>query len=130
MGGRAVSNYPPGVTGNEPEIAGYDEGVRHVECDEEATAVYAHEVKSLVSEAAFRLEIAARSASEGVLAESLPVVVERIARQMRSDVLALAEAEETVECGFVGEVDVVYGADRTAFAWDCPRCGYEHEEED
>lgn len=35
----SLSNYPPGVTGNEPEIAGYDEiPWTCSECDTEGTA--------------------------------------------------------------------------------------------
>ena len=37
MEARLVSNYPPGVTGREPEIAGLGEGVAKVECGKPAT---------------------------------------------------------------------------------------------
>ena len=56
-----MSNYPPGVTGSEPEIAGYDEkdGLQEVECGNDpctyalevgTSEVYSHGIVTWVAE--------------------------------------------------------------------------------
>jgi len=56
-----MSNYPPGVTGSEPEIAGYDEkdGLQEVECGNDpctytlevgTTEVYSHGIVTWYAE--------------------------------------------------------------------------------
>lgn len=40
-------HYPPGVTGREPEIAGYPERTEKVECRNVGTAHFRHELKEM-----------------------------------------------------------------------------------
>lgn len=96
-----MSYYPPGVTGNEPEIAGYPEARLRLACDHDTVdMVPSHWVSEVIR--------------DGV-----------------SGLLDLIEAEDEsvdAECGFEGEVDVVI-VDGILAQWTCPRCGQDVESE-
>lgn len=98
--------YPPGVTGMEPEIAGYPEGTMNVECQ--------HTTDTLVRKAV--LEAATDAWERGLNINDLIPILE----EMQHDPDGV--------CMFDGEVEVQY-VDRTTFVWECPMCGHEHEEE-
>lgn len=121
-----MSAYPPGVTGMEPEIAGYPEGTMNVECSSTGATLMAYEVHAAVNDLSFRLEVAAKNAA--AMQKPLPDVVLQIAQQLRDDLGGLEEAEESQDCDFEGEVDVVFTS-RTTYEWECPRCGNEQEGE-
>lgn len=45
-----MSNYPPGVTGNEPQIAGYPERGENVECKNTGVVHFRHEMQETVGD--------------------------------------------------------------------------------
>lgn len=94
--------YPPGVTGNEPEIAGYPETSEDVECaEDDVIFLTAHQVHEILAEQ-----------GEWAVAEAVGYPSIQVKQE---------------ECGYAGTVDgqVVDGV----FVWDCPRCGAEQEME-
>lgn len=95
-------NYPPGVTGYEPEIAGYEEVNLIVDCDNEALeTVSRDDVLSMVWD--FE-DIGAIPAEQ----------IERLHTYY-------------VPCEYSGYVTgYIVGA---GVEWDCPRCGKTHTEE-
>lgn len=114
-----MSAYPPGVTGNEPEIAGLHESVMEVSCRrDEAVTLYRYQVLDLVDSVLQRVR-GYRTVSANLGAVT---VVERL----REDLLALDEASSP--CDWEGAADVVW-ADRTTFTWTCPQCGSDWEDE-
>lgn len=96
-----MSNYPDGVTGNEPQIAGYLEISEDVECEEEVLFLTPYQVGEILSEH-----------GEWAVAEAVGYLSEQVKQE---------------ECGYFGTVDghVVNGL----FVWVCPRCGYEQQTE-
>lgn len=109
------SNYPPGVTGNEPEIAGRPVRTMNVDCEEDdVTFISAQEVLEALMKA--RDEMTHRGA--GLTPRSAVDFVEELIDQI--DVVER-------ECYWSGEVEVEVEGD-TAY-WDCPRCGQSNEYE-
>ena len=96
-----MSNYPDGVTGNEPQIAGYLEVSEDVECEEEVLFLTPYQVEEILSEH-----------GEWAVAEAVGFLPGQVKQEV---------------CGYAGFVDghVVNGL----FVWVCPRCGSEHETE-
>lgn len=107
-----MSNYPPGVTGMEPEIAGYPEVDMEVECaDTDAPLLGAFEVVRLIQDE----------------------LIVQMGREARGDTPNWSEwvwkvldeiedlVEMTGECGWNG-VTTTQIADGEA-QWSCPRCG-------
>lgn len=92
-----MSNYPPGVSGNEPEISGWPEAEMELSCTNGA----------------------ARWLSRRLVIEMLEREPSRLA-----DPVEDWEALEA-ECDFEGPVDaqIVEGV----ACWDCPKCGSENE---
>lgn len=106
-----MTNYPPGVTGNEPEIAGYPERTEKVECRSTTTAYYRREVLDLIEDVR---RTCATTDQIGVVA------------QMREGLDRLTDTDE-IDCDWSGEIEGwVDGYD---FVWDCPRCGDEQRED-
>jgi hypothetical protein len=111
-----VSNYPPGVTGNEPQIAGYPEGARVMTCSKYFDGAKIAPVHLGDELLAIQLLIQEGKTDAAVAA------VTRLTR----DALDMPEAEET-ECGFEGEADCMFG--EGMIWWTCPRCDQENETE-
>lgn len=102
------SNYPPGVTGNEPEIAGYPEREAERECGATAAFVPREQLIAL---------------------RSLDRTVSTAIRQQVRRVLAWAdEYEQEHDCAYSGPV-TLFDAGLGVATWTCPACGAEHEEE-
>jgi hypothetical protein len=112
-----VSNYPPGVTGNEPQIAGYPEQDMEVECGNSlGRFLGVHQVRTLL------VEMQDQFRSMGVSNAGSPVAA------MHEVLDALDDQEETVAaCQWSGTVTAQI-ADGEAW-WDCPMCGAEQSEE-
>lgn len=117
-----MSNYPPGVTGREWQIAGPDyEGPMMRRCEADDVRWVAAVVVTSRMQEIQRLTEMRKDALRPDYFDT------EIARQ----VAALLEPpdEQVTEgpCEWEGEVDVqVYG---TTATWDCPRCGTTHEDE-
>ena len=113
-----MSNYPPGVTGRELEIAGPSwEGHVDRACDEPDV-----QIRMVTAEVASLIEkwLNVRGA------DSEPMAKERMLR-------ALMQAQDPWEitmenCPFESEVEA--WAHRGMLHWTCPLCGTEHEEDD
>lgn len=118
-----MSNYPPGVTGREFEIAGPDyEEDRHLACEAEGVAV-------AVVDAGAR--VALKQSTEYV-ANALAALdsgdAETAARWLRNASarlpMAVAEVVDIGVCPFEGDVTVAgYHGEET---WTCPLCETEH----
>lgn len=128
-----MSNYPPGVTGNELEIAGYDEREMYVECQKEVKLfVVDQALKSKLASLKIRVE---GSTTWGSLKEN-PDTIEACHRQLaylkktvlqlNRDVYDLPTVE--VACPFEDEV-MVYAHPSVGAHWACPVCDTEHEYE-
>lgn len=102
------NNYPDGVTGNEPEIAGYPEGSMAVTCASSADLVTLHAVKELVE------DLTRRYHSNPTLA--LADIADGL-----DNLLVIAG-----DCEWEGNVEGYY-ADGVVFIWTCPNCGAENE---
>lgn len=117
-----MSNYPPGVTGNEPAIAGYPEGNYSAPtCNgylpDDTRAV----TLGLISDLADVQHMIGRGDPNA------QVKLERI----RLEMLDMPKAVD-VECGFEGDVDASWDGDRRGngtYFWTCPRCGSEQTDE-
>jgi len=111
-------SYPPGVTGNEYEIAGPDwEGTLEVTCpnEEARLEVVSKDVAEILDE--YRTALLAENGDE--VFRQLRALKNQIAYEVRGTV--------TAPCPFVGEVDAA--AFRGQTWWTCPVCGAENEEE-
>lgn len=97
-----MSNFPPGVTGNEPQIAGVPEGTRYVKCPSMCCAS--------------RLTVTVRSAVQAreVVALGAPVA------WRLSDY-----GVDEIECPFEGAVDGYFDGDEFVMYGECPVCGDE-----
>lgn len=139
------SNYPPGVTGFEPQIAGYPERVRHVTCDrQDAEWMSAAAVHRLVASVRRRsndtdarvseLLDAARDTRDRGEAESYRRVdsLRAAERHFVRSAVALIDGVEVVDrpCTFDGRVDGYVDPVGRSFSWTCPECGTEHEDEE
>lgn len=114
-----MSNYPPGVTGNEPQIAGLGERVAEKECLEylPTVSLLAEDTKTWIKHLAELLE---RGASDQAIKSAAKYLV-RSAEQFKFDY-------PIEECPYRGPVDIQY--DRYMEYWECPVCGTDHEDED
>lgn len=128
-----LSNYPPGVTGNEPQIAGGTDVVVEVTCGAEPFDVYpAAAVDDLLRSLAdvlngrrtVRTEVRGRwreeTETEQVLRAKNRLAVALIG-------VAAMKFEQPEPCRFVGQVDaeVFEGT----LCWECPSCGTKHEDD-
>lgn len=107
-----MSAYPPGVTGNEPEIAGNPEVTMVMDCDS-LTDLYAKQPL---------VDLQARA--EEALAGRRSKDVEKVLREF---VEAVRNGDTQADCcAFSGEVEGAL-VDRDTFVWTCPWCGTDHE---
>ena len=115
-----MSNYPPGVTGNEPQIRGWDDEIDEtVECGKGGyvkvfTADADREIKRIK---ALLAEIA-EGAKPASLAATLVVNLDYLVKYH-------IEGVEVEDCPFTGDVTVCWSGKRGY--WTCPLCGSEHE---
>lgn len=123
-----MSDLPPGVSGREPQITGYDESEEPVLCLEPGpllvlTADAAEEVRSL------RRQVE-RSRNLGSILDVLgePGARSALREQQILDLAELLEAAPVVEasCPFAGIVTVRSHPDTGAW-WECPVCGRTQE---
>lgn len=107
-----MSNYPPGVTGMEPQIRGCDEAEAEVECDSygKVWVVNKTDIEFWVAEAFRRIRDGKSVA--GCLSN------------IQADIEMGFEVE--VDCEFKGKVDAQFMGVRL---WTCPLCNTEHEDE-
>lgn len=117
------SNFPPGVSGNEWQIAGPDHEIDDTrECKSEGVTV-----KTITDFALLNLdhalEILSGFESKGKPLTSLHAVTAYI-QAAKGDVL---EGEIVGECPFVGVVTVTYY--QGTETWECPVCRTLHENE-
>lgn len=109
-----MSNYPPGVTGFEPEIAGYDEFEQSLDCGAEWEGEF--------------------MAPEGVVLVSSALLVEDSSRRdelLRSALGMIVDV--SIPCEWSGVATVYWSGGQGT--WECPRCGksdtvYPDEEEE
>jgi len=107
-----LSNYPPGVTGNEPEINGPEwEGTVERACEQEADLnIVGQEVASLIN---------------AYVTSQYDEFVEK--RLLRAIKYKNRPFILSTDCPFYDTVDaVIYDG---MLRWECPLCGYDHEEE-
>ena len=105
-----VTNYPPGVSGNEPEIAGYPTSERSRECQADAPTLTRYSVLEVVH-------------NVDLVDLSDP---SRARDRLQAAIDALPTDEDGV-CAFEGLVEVEH--DGNVEFWTCPNCGEGHESE-
>lgn len=112
-----MSNYPPGVTGNEPEIAGPSwEGQVERDCPDGG------EVYVVSRDLVRRMQLWQQTKdSHGDVLFYERMLLAAVARDLKQ----LSPID--MDCPFYGTVDaVIYGG---TLRWECPLCGTEYEEE-
>ena len=125
------SNYPPGVTGREPQIAGPD-----AEREEEHTCGAKDIELRNINQQAIDSLMTARAKLVALTQYSFPGDIPQLSpkekRQIAVDVYRLLNQVgygisdgATVDCPFTGDVTVEY-IGGTGW-WECPLCGTEHE---
>ena len=116
-----MSNLPPGVTGNEVEIAGAREFDDTRECTAEGVSLMTITPygKKQIEDAIMTL-VKWRSGDE--TAKIAPA--EFILRNALADI---EDVDIEVQCPFMGDVTLQYANGVTT--WQCPVCRTEHEEE-
>lgn len=116
-----MSNYPPGVTGNEFEIAGPDREVtetRECEAQDQHFHVLTRDGRNALAELG---GIVAEVHDSGTVHPTTFDAILSVTRRVEREVVSVEEAD----CPFVGEVDVAYF--RSSCWWTCPVCGSEHQ---
>lgn len=121
------SNYPAGVTGNEPEIAGERTIMKFVTCgEEEPQVVPSWAVKEELL--ALQLEVAQILSSK--TSEAL-AKVDDLRQSITNKLDRMYELEDvgSYDCPFAGSLEVTV-VSREQGTWDCPDCGSVHDNED
>lgn len=126
-----MSNYPPGVTGNEWQIAGQDEFELEVTCHRPTVDVcYAAPVRQAVLDVWGWLWLVKSHVTNPDGDRNAVAQYTLTAYAALEDLFKLLP-DITFElkrlCGFEGTV-TAWG-DRFVATWECPRCGLENEEE-
>lgn len=104
--------YPPGVTGNEPQIAGYPEIEMEVECGESDTYFLGlYQVREMIMDLGF--------AGQGTVEMCMT------AKDVLDGIDGLDIAER--DCSWQGTVAVEIEGDQAY--WNCPRCGSSQSEQ-
>jgi hypothetical protein len=116
-----MSNYPPGVTGNEFQIAGPDKESDEVRtCGKEGvTVLTVSDLDVLYLERSIEMLRADNAAKHP---NAVTLALQRL-HQIKSSI----EDVEVVKCPFEGLVTVI-GYQGVA-SWTCPLCREEHDEE-
>lgn len=113
-----MSNYPPGVTGNEYEIAGPD-----YERDEERECTMQDAVIRVVNHESYDVYVAQIERMLVTDETPDPAALLRYLQGVKDSVMKL----DVEYCPFEGYVTVQgYGGMEW---WDCPVCGHRHEED-
>jgi hypothetical protein len=119
-----MSNYPPGVTGNEYEIAGGMETEEYWECE------------SAVSGITISMNLLQEMADDGLtiynrLKEhnyaSYQALIDQKLKSLRDKIHGFIHSDDVTDgdCGFAGYVLMESYKDKKW--WSCPNCGTEHE---
>jgi len=109
--------YPDGVTGNEPQIAGYPEGEFYVECyADDPYVVHTERAGDDIFDLAKDLLNRENAVTTRDIWEAIGALK---ARWDREGYVAECQWEGRAEGSMFG----------TVFAWECPNCGTEHETE-
>ena len=125
------SNYPPGVTGREPQIAGpFFEGLADMECEE-------HDVELHIIDPRLRYALEQRRITLDMMRKGEPLQrwnwdLDRADRTI-AELVGRGQIYDTVtvpQCPFEGEVEVIRHRENSPLEWVCPVCDTEHEEED
>lgn len=117
-----MSNYPPGVTGNEPQIRGWDdEQDESVECGMGGyVKVFTPDAEREIERIKVLLAEIAEGKKPASLAATLVVNLDYLVKRR-------IEGVEIEDCPFAGEVSVCW-SDKRGY-WTCPLCGWNHEVE-
>jgi hypothetical protein len=121
-----MSNYPPGVTGNEYEIAGGEETEEYWECE------------SMTSSITISMNMLQEMADDGLtiynrLKEhnytSYQALIDQKLKSLRDKIHGYIHSDDVIDgdCGFAGYV--LKESYRNKQWWSCPNCGTEHEVE-
>ena len=115
------SNYPPSVTGLEPQITGGCEGawIEERTCDSEVPFVHRYQIQTLLTAVKVRQ-------MTGLHPEARLAGVLQDLQQFEKDV---DPGVHYAVCGFQGEVEVTLVGRNGPESWTCPWCGTEHENE-
>lgn len=119
-----MSNYPPGVTGNEFEIAGPDhEWEEEFQCsnDEFEYVMISPEAYKYASGLALKMH---RTNEMLFVKENLYKFLRNL--NMHFNLTSITTETQYAKCGYVGEV-IKYSY-RDNIWWDCPQCGKHYEE--
>jgi hypothetical protein len=119
-----MSNYPPGVTGNEYEIAGGEETEEYWECE------------SMTSSITISMNMLQEMADDGLtiynrLKEhnytSYQALIDQKLKSLRDKIHGYIHSDDVIDgdCGFAGYV--LKESYRNKQWWSCPNCGTEHE---
>jgi hypothetical protein len=121
-----MSNYPPGVTGNEYEIAGGDETEEYWECESMVTAVTVN-MPMIQEMADDGLTIYNRLKEYNY--DSYQALIDQKLKSLRNKIHSLIHSNDAIEvdCGFAGYV--LMESYRGKKWWSCPDCLMEHEVE-
>jgi hypothetical protein len=112
-----MTNYPPGVTGNEWQIAGPDEREVLVKCESEGFNLRTIDIYGMN-----QINAAIEDLQNGAM--SPQTALSRL-RQVKATIM---EVDIEVECPFMGEV-TVFRTDGP-WTWECPVCRVTHEIEE
>lgn len=122
-----MSNYPPGVSGNEFQIAGYPERTTKKVCGAEGVPLNIADpwVSARATELLNEIDF---DAVKGRDYSTKVILSNHRARNIYH--LLLAAADQTFyaegDCPFEGDIDTQY--DYNYEWWSCPICGTEHED--
>ena len=119
-----MSNYPPGVTGNEYEIAGGNESEEYWECESMVKAVVVNmPMIQEMSEDIFTVFTKLREHSY----TSYQALVDQKVKSIKRTLENLTHSDDAIEvdCGFYG--NVLMESYKNKKWWSCPNCKKEHE---
>lgn len=119
-----MSNYPPGVTGNEYEIAGGEESEVYWECE------------SMTSGITISMHMLEEMADDGLTIHnrlkehnytSYQALIDQKLKSLRDKIHGYIHSDDVIDgdCGFAGYVLMESYKNKTW--WSCPNCGTEHE---
>lgn len=117
-----MNNYPPGVTGNEPQIRGWDD-----EQDEERECGRPTSLRVFTASAAREVERIKVLLAEIAAGQKPASLADTLVGNLDYLVRFRVEDAEIDACPFVGEVTILWSGS-TGY-WDCPVCDSRHEEE-